>query len=156
LYTPTGTGSGSLLSTAGQDYFTVVLPNLATLAPTILISPSNAPFNQITTTVPSTVFYNTIASDFAGSALDPTTAASSLHIGAMWLGIILTLAVIAVVGIASTKYSNTYKGFIITCYPMIYVFTRIGWFPMLLAIGMGGLASAFLIFYVFFLEKWIT
>jgi hypothetical protein len=155
LETPTGTGSGFLLTTVGQDYFTSVLPNLATLAPTILISPSNAAFNIITTTPPATMFANQIGSDFAGSALDPTNSASAFHIGVMWLGILMTLSIMGFVLVMSAKRANTYKAVIITAFPLLYVFVRIGWFPMLLAIGFG-LMAIFELWYVFFYEKQIT
>jgi hypothetical protein len=38
---------------------------------------------------------------------------------------------------------------------MIYAFTRIGWFPMPLTIGLG-LMAAFCIYYVIFYEKTVS
>jgi hypothetical protein len=153
--TPVGTGFGFLLTTVGQDYYTSVLPNLATLAPNILISPSNAAFSMVTTTTPATSFVNQIGTDFAGSALDPTNSAAAFKIGAMWLGIILSVSIILFTVVMAAKRANTYKATILIMFPMLYAFVRIGWFPMLLALGFG-LFSAFLAWYVLFYEKQIT
>jgi hypothetical protein len=155
MVTPTGTGSGYLLTATGQEYFTAVLPSLATLAPSILISPSNAPFVLVSTPVVASPYSGQISSDFNGSALDPTAAASALKIPAMWLGIILTLGIIGFVVIHGSRETNSYKPLIILSLPLIYVFTRIGWFPMIITIGLG-LVAALAIWWTFFGEKQIT
>jgi len=155
LTTPAATGSGYLLTPTGQSYFTNVLPNLGVLAPNILISPSNAPINVITSPVITTPFYSTLGSDMFGTSLDLTGAAAALKIGGMWLGILLTIGIIAFVTVQGTKKANSYKPFIILTLPLIYLFTRIGWFPMLLTVGLG-IVATFFVWYTLFWEKSIS
>ena len=155
LTTPAATGSGYLLTPTGQSYFTNVLPNLGVLAPNILISPSNAPIDVITSPVITTPFYSTLGTDMLGTSLDLTGAAAALKIGGMWLGILLTIGIIGFVTVQGTKKANSYKPFIILTLPLIYLFTRIGWFPMLLTVGLGIIAT-FFIWYTLFYEKSIT
>jgi hypothetical protein len=54
-----------------------------------------------------------------------------------------------------TKEVNSYKPFILLTLPLIYVFTRVGWFPMPLTIGLALIAS-FSLWYIFFYEKSIS
>lgn len=142
------TTSGSRLTTTGETYFMNVLPNLALLAPNALLTTQET--LQLITT-PVAAAYD-IASDFTGSALDLTDSAAALHVGGMWLGVILTLGCIIFVVIHGSKEVNSYKPVILLTLPLIYIFTRIGWFPILLTIGIG-LIAAFSLWYVFFYEK---
>jgi hypothetical protein len=155
LTVPTTSG-GYVLSNQGQQYFTAVLPNLSALAPTALLTPANSALLLATTPLVSTTPYaQKIGSDYQGSSLDLTGAASALHIGGMWLGILLSLGVCLFVVMHGTKEVNSYKPFILLNLPLLYVFTRIGWFPMPLTIGLALLASLS-VWYSFFYEKSIS
>jgi hypothetical protein len=146
--------TGLRLYTQGEAYFTNVLPNMSALAPSVLIAP-NVPLQFVTKPVVASPATGTIASDMQGSTLDLTGAANALHIGGMWLGIILTLGITLFVAVHGTKEVNSYKPLILLTLPMLYVFTRIGWFPMPLTIGLG-LFAAFTIWYVLFFEKTVS
>jgi hypothetical protein len=144
----TTASNGLKLATAGEAYFTNVLPGLPQLAPSVLTSVAQT-YNYVTTTPPPTT---TIANNMSGSPLDLTNAAAALHVGGMWLGILLTLGIIAFVVVECVREVNSYKPFILLTLPLIYVFTRIGWFPLWLTILLG-IAAGFSIFYVFWYEK---
>jgi hypothetical protein len=154
LVIPTVNG-GYLITSQGQQYFSAMLPNLSLLVPNGLLTPANSALILVTTHPVSTPFAKSIGSDYAGSTLDLTNAANALHIGGMWLGIILTLGICLFVIMHGTKEVNSYKPFIILTLPLLYVFTRIGWFPMPLTVGLA-LFSAFSLWYSFFYEKSIS
>jgi hypothetical protein len=147
LITPS-TNNGNRLSTGGQSYFTNVLPSLGLLAPNAILTGQG---QKSLITTPS-VTTTSIDSDMKGSSLDLTASAAALHVGGMWLGIILTLGITIWCCVAATKEANSYKPFILLTLPLIYLFTRIGWFPILLTIGLG-LVAVFSLYYVFFYEK---
>ena len=154
LAIPTVSG-GYVLSTQGQQYFTAILPNLSMLVPNGLLTPANSALLLVTSTPVATPYSKTIGNDFMGSSLDLTNSASALHIGGMWLGILLTLGITFFVVVHGTKEVNSYKPFIILTLPLIYIFTRIGWFPMALTIGLT-LFAGFTIWYCIFYEKSIS
>jgi hypothetical protein len=149
-----GTTYGAVLTSGGELYFGAVLPNLSQLAPNG-IPTKQEQLNMVTTTPIATPYMNTIGSDFIGSALDLTASGNALHVPAMWLGIIITLFIDGFISIQASREVNSYKPFILLNVPLIYVFTRIGWFPMLLTVGLG-LVSAGCIWYVFWYEKTIS
>jgi hypothetical protein len=146
-----GTTYGSVLTSYGTTYFGKVLPNLTLLAPNVL-STKQEPLVLITSTTPATQYANQIGNDYVGSSLDLTPSANALHIGGMWLGIILSLTIDAFVSIQASREVNSYKPFIMLNIPLLYVFTRIHWFPMLLTVGLG-LICAIATWYVIFYEK---
>lgn len=143
---------GTLLSSQGTVYFGAVLPNLSTLAPNASATVQEE-LNLVTTTPSTTTPYSrTIGSDFSGTPLDLSDSASALHVGGMWLGIILTLAIDAFVTVQAVREINSYKPFVLLNLPLLYVFTRIGWFPMWLTV-LFGIVALFIIWYIFFFEK---
>jgi len=150
------TGSGYYLTTQGQTYFSNVIYGLSTMVPQIESAPPNGNLGVLTTTPVVSPLYGQIGQDMIGSSIDITAAAAAFKIGTMWLGILLTVGFTIFMLVLACRHANSYKPFILFSVPLVYVFTRIGWFPMLLAIGMYGVVSIFLIFYTVFWEKQIT
>lgn len=149
--TQIGSAYGYVLTTQGSNYFGAILPDVTSLITNILPSRLE-PITPIDPTGTSAAAASSIADDFTGTPLDLSDSASALHVGAMWLGIIITLSIDGFVIVQSAQHIGSYKFVILVSIPLLYLFTRIGWFPMLLTIGLG-LLSALVTWYVFFYEK---
>jgi hypothetical protein len=142
---------GGTITIAAVDYTVSNITSTTTLLLTAAYAGVTASGLSYTLTYPHVEASN-IGKDFAGTALDLSDAADAMHIGGMWLGIVITCGVIIFVMIHGTREANSYKPAILIVIPLLYIFTRIGWFPMLLTVGLG-LFAAFAIWYTVFYEK---
>jgi hypothetical protein len=79
-------------------------------------------------------------------------AADALHMPVMVVGIIICAGIILFVMAHGCGAANSYRPAILIVLPLLYMFTRLGFFPMGLTIGLG-LFGAFAIWYTFFYEK---
>jgi hypothetical protein len=78
-------------------------------------------------------------------------AADALHIPVLVFGVIICIGVILFVMVHGCGAANSYRPAILIVLPLLYVFTRFGFFPLGLTIGIG-LFAAFAIWYTFFYQ----
>ena len=115
------------------------------------------PYNGATSGTASVTLYfydSTIGNNYPMVAppFDLTMAANALHVPAMIFGIVICVGIVIFVMVHGCKEANSYKPAILITIPLLYLFTRIGWFNMGITVAIG-LFAALGIWYVFFYSQ---
>ena len=143
--TVTGNATGWLSAMKGgqiKDNTDNVLYNIADVIPPGTLTLDKVYGNPGGNTHAYTMYYQY-------SALTLNLAAEALHVPTMIFGVVVCVAIMLFVVVHGCKEANSYKPAILIVLPLLYVFTRIGWFPMPLTVGLG-IFAALGIWYVFF------
>jgi hypothetical protein len=148
----TNYASGSVLTTNGESYFSVVIPDIGIIAPNVLSSIEVAP-EYIDRQYTDTNEQN-IQTGIAGTALDMTNLANVIYPGLDPIVItsILALVVIVFIAMKTRDATQNYKPIVLVTIPVIVILTKLGWISMMLMVLLVFL-SGVLIFYTFFYEK---
>jgi hypothetical protein len=144
--------SGGVLTTVGESYFSVVIPNLNDIAPSVL-SATNAEPEYIDRQYGNTNEQN-IISEVAGTSLDMTNLANVIKPGLdpMVISAIIALAVLVFVAIKTRDTAQSYKPIVLISIPVIVVLTRLHFIALWLTILLAFIAGV-MVFYTFFYEK---
>lgn len=144
--------SGGVLTTTGESYFSVVVPNLSDIAPNVLSATSVEP--EYIDRQYGTTAEDNIITDTEDTALDMKDLANAIKPGLdpIVISSILALAVLVYFAIKARDQTQNYKPIVLCLIPVIVVLTRMHWIAMWLTILLAFVAGV-MIFYTFFYEK---
>lgn len=144
--------SGGVLTSTGESYFSVIIPNLMAIAPGVLSS-SSVETEYIDRNY-GTDTADAIQNDLTGTPLDMTNLAGVLYSGLDPIVItsILALGVLVFIAIKTRDSTKSYKPIVLISIPVIVVLTKMGWISMTITILLCFVAGL-MIFYTFFYEK---
>lgn len=144
--------SGGVLTSTGESYFSVIIPNLMAIAPGILSS-SSVETEYIDRNY-GTDTADAIQNDLTGTPLDMTNLAGVLYseLDPIVITSILALGVLVFIAIKTRDSTKSYKPIVLISIPVIVVLTKMGWISMTITILLCFVAGL-MIFYTFFYEK---